>query len=197
MEILPLVLDALPCQDLGRLVSSCRRWDAHAAAASERRVLGEWGSQFSAFVLPRVRRNERQAQALSAANPGWLRALALLETLQTTVGLPPVERGWRDELSTVRDADAALRSSCKFPWALELREEGWTTEHAHSLALLYTWANRDIARSVRERSTDFAASTWAVCEALLTAGARQQQTGPPTSYANLFGRGGLATDDPS
>lgn len=58
-----------------------------------------------------------------------------------------------------------------------------------------TWGNQAISRAVHERSAALAASTWAVCEALVQAAVRCRHQRQPPVYANLCGRGGLATDD--
>ena len=196
VEIINLVFDGLPAVSLARMLQSCKRWCAFVATAAERRLL-MWGPRFAAHVECRICNTKQHASADGAPNAGWLRALGAIEEMQSAVGPRPGLEAWRAELAGIKDAGPIMRTTCKFPWALELREEGWPPEHADAVTHVYTWANKAMGAGVLNSRSDFRACTWLVCEALLQAAARQPSTRQPPCYANLYGRGGLATDDPS
>lgn len=216
-DLLLLILENLSALALVRVATTQRRWRALLCEAARRRALlrGEAVKQLVTAVpiitgLPKA---------------GWLRALTCVEALEASVGVRP-DRCWRAEWETssgpdsTSDAEGIIaapaddlasqikssilsqpgaieRNVCKFAWALELRELAWPREHAQALALLYTWGNQAISRSVRQRSPLLTASTWIVCEALAQAYARQMGASRPhLVYANLHGRGGLIADDP-
>ena len=116
---------------------------------------------------------------------------------------PPSDPDWRDQEFKALNIGPFEKYVCKFAWALELRENGWPREQAEAMAILYTFANGALSRGVREGSRAFAASTYAIRDALGAAALRQglyrgghQQGMHEPLYANLRGRGGLATEDP-
>jgi hypothetical protein len=125
--------------------------------------------------------------------------LGTIALLDTTVGPCPAQRTWRDEFVQL-NLGPLDRFCCKFAWALELRELRWPYEHADALPVLYTWANDRICETVQARDAAFAASVWAVGEALVAAAVRQRVhlggvLAHPLVYANLSGRGGLLQTD--
>ena len=196
-DILLSILETIPAVKLGQLASTQRRWPTLVSEAAQRRALRQ-----GMAALPIVHARTLQPLAPPTA---WLCALGWCEIIEDRVGVRP-ERGWRTDweqasrragttdvhTNTLSQPGAIARYSCKFAWALELRE------HAEALPLLHTWANGAIARGVRERSSTYAASTWVLCDALAQQAARQRfhrPVGPV--YAKLAGRGGLSTDDPA
>lgn len=214
-DLLLLIFERLPAVALGRLAAAHRRWGALVADVAHRRAGGAGGEGAVRDALIDARR----AAFRLAPAPCWLRAMATIEALEASVGERPssswradwgrgdpdeegdeeaegAAAGVRSRRSPLSQPGAIERYSCKFAWALELRELAWPRDHADALALLGTFATADVARSVRARSSAHAASTWVLCDALTQAAARQMRLARTLTYACLTGRGGLATDDP-
>lgn len=177
-EIFDAIVDA---PDVGAAACVCATWRdaARRTAAARLQRCAHPSRVYSRLGLPH--------------SPSMLSALGMVWLLEKSVGWPAAKREWQDEFDASFPG-MITRLSCKFPWARELCEEGWTTEHAMALALSYTWPNGTCAFC----SPAFAASVWITGEALVAAAARQQiNSGTMLAplYAKLDGRSGLTTKD--
>lgn len=197
VDLAAMVLDYLTVRDLVNLSMTCHEgvqtWRVLIHASAQRRTQAAT-SVPDASLMPTnlgLQRMSylRRVPSSAADGGGWLRALRCSEVLHSTVG-PQPDHNWRTEWA----GKNLERLGCKFAWALELREEGWTREHAEAFAILYTWCNRDLSCAIQTSASRFAASTWLLSEAMLAAACRCRDTAPVV-YAKLRGRGGLAADD--
>ena len=111
-----------------------------------------------------------------------------------------------DHLRSVGATDRANRKECGTGgsesierWASIRKEaiewkqsEGWDKEHAIAYTLLTGCNRAALARSVRERSGNYAASLHLIEQVLATRAANEPA---PDLYHHLLGRHGLATND--
>ena len=135
--------------------------------------------------------------------------------LEQVVGPSPSARTWRQEWSAMRmeqlrsmgATQLATRQQCgsggsegierwttmrtaSIEWK---RSQGWDAEHAVAYTLLTACNRAALARSVRERSGQYAASMHLISRAL---GLRVKPLEPaPDTYYHLIGNNGLATTD--
>ena len=179
---LALVLGALCNGALCKIPAVCRRWHQACREEASRRLSGGLAPS------PRL--------ALNGAGPSHLFVLGAVTALESAVGPRPSDLDWRAEFSLAE----RNRFACKFAWSLELREMKWPQEEADVVSIVYTWGNRSLSAAARDGSRTFAASTWAVGEALLRAALRSPRCNSrlaahPPLYAKLRGRGGLAHGD--
>lgn len=132
-DTIALVVDALPATALGQLCTLTHKWRGIIIPAAAERRVRRCRPAILAVMLPRI-----DSAAMDARNGGWLRALAAIELLITTVGDRPEHTWHADWLAsnTPLAPGSIERLKCKFAWALELREDAWPREHAAAVTLL-------------------------------------------------------------
>ena len=214
---LRLIFELLCCHALGVLSGVSRRWHilaqdcARARLIVARRIVPPAVSPlFSLGAFATLERfvGSKEEQPLPSTSArlvptvppqGTEVAPASLSTAAaSSASSLPSHRYWRSEWPR-RDLE---RFTCKFAWALEMRENPlrYPREDAECLSILYTCGNGAIACAVRERSHKYPLSVHALSEYLLAANMRMRTSAysgapHPPVYANLMGRGGLAHDD--
>lgn len=160
--------------------------------------------------------------ALCAAHYHYLRPLREL------IGSPPADRTWSDEWTALIEEHGALSGDWLrvlgtaepspaqvSEWVrqhgslasveaqlhvqiLAMEAFGWPRERARVVRLLSAFAP-PMARALRDESPCYAASTYALCDAMFAQRAEQVDAGvrTPKVYRHLRGHLGLAQDDPA
>ena len=114
----------------------------------------------------------------------------------------------RMRASSQGDLTACLTANSLEVWAAnpDIRREiskrvveGWDTQDARAFELICT-RRKTLAQALRAEQSTYAASTYAVCEALAKAAVRQAASKTPLApqlYRHLYGVQGLVEDDPA
>ena len=140
-------------------------------------------------------------------------------TVRRAIGAKPKGRTWRDEwvdactersrlegLQVLKDPRSyfeaggihsieAMIQLCGAPIQWQ-STNGWSREASISCTLICSCLALPLAAAMHERSPRYAASTYALCEALAEQAQRLTAAAPPV-YVNLSGEFGLATLDPT
>ena len=135
-----------------------------------------------------------------------------LFTLSELVGPPPIAGDWRDEWVSLNQETARVKG-WKLPSAEDLSGDGkrgvaaklrtyqhqvdfkvargWTVENASTHVALSGVCSTVLGLSIQERSTRYAASAHALCDALAEAALAQEELSP-VCYFLIHGKMGLA-----
>ena len=204
-EMSMCVLSQLPARVLARLACTCtslhQRVHEHAVVAMR-------------MLQPKLFQGTPAAGEFQ--HPRWLHSLMSIELLTEAVGPPPADgRKWTHEWAAMRTAEAlhtgqappdartflpggersikALlqKYAAGLSWMIDC---GWSPVHASCTMLLLACGSSAIGASIRARSSEFAASAHALCDALRQRAWAISTPAPPT-YASIEGQFGLATTD--
>jgi len=196
-----VVLQHLSAVDLGVASCICSDWRRDANQIAEARL-----------------RAFRELPEGTAAVPCWARALRSYEELEAAVGPKPMSPWWREWASMRMEEVALMGQEAQFAdpalflpggamsiaallrryvnalsWMLDA---GFPLTKAAACLLLSTHGTAALSRALREGSREYAASTHAVSEALLSRAWCLASPAPPT-FASMHGSFGLASSDPA